>query len=102
MGFVKTNIFIVKTVEIIILCQTKELVSNNTIILSSDEIENENDVTSVIDKINNCNIDVIIGTQIMTKGYHFPRLTTIIVLDIDSMAVDGDFRSYEKMFQMLY
>ena len=74
----------------------------HTIIFSSDEIGNENDIKTMMDKINNDDIDVIIGTQIMTKGYHFPRLTTIIVLDIDGTAIDGDFRAYEKMFQMLF
>ena len=73
-----------------------------TIIFSSDEIGNENDINDMINKINNDNIDVIIGTQIMTKGYHFPGLTNIIVLDIDGMSIDGDFRAYEKMFQMLF
>ncbi len=73
-----------------------------TMIFSSDEIKKEDDIEKIINEINNSNVDIIIGTQIMTKGYHFPLLTTIIVLDIDSVCLDGDFRAYEKMFQMLF
>ena len=80
----------------------KNKIELNTLLFSSDEINNEEDIEKITDKINNEDVDIIIGTQIMTKGHHFPRLTTIIVLDIDGMALDGDFRSYEKMFQMLY
>ena len=74
----------------------------NSLLFSSDEINNNEDIEKITEQINNENIDIIIGTQIMTKGHHFPRLTTIIILDIDGMALDGDFRSYEKMFQMLF
>ena len=73
-----------------------------TILFSSDEISKEDDIARIVKEINDGDIDVIIGTQIMSKGYNFPRLTTIIILDIDKMCLDGDFRIYEKMFHLLF
>ena len=73
-----------------------------TLLFSSDEITKEGDIEAISNEIKNGDIDIIIGTQIMTKGHHFPRLTNIVVLDIDGMSLDCDFRAYEKMFQMLF
>ena len=74
-----------------------------TLIFSSDEINGEFDLELISDEIKNGDVDIIIGTQIVTKGHHFPHLTNIIVLDIDRMALDcDDFRVFEHMFQLLY
>ena len=73
-----------------------------TLIFSSDEIHKEGDVDAISSEIKNGDIDVVIGTQIVAKGHHFPRLTNIVVLDIDGMTLDGDFRAFEKMFQLLF
>ena len=79
-----------------------EFCNAKTILFSSDEIHKESDIEEISNKIKNGDIDIIIGTQIMTKGHHFPKLTNIVILDIDGMALDGDFRAFEKMFQMLF
>ncbi len=73
-----------------------------TLIFSSDEVDNENDINVISNNIKNGDVDVIIGTQILTKGHHFPRLTNIVVLDIDRCVLDGDFRVFERMFQLLF
>lgn len=82
--------------------EIKSFCNAETMLFSSDEICKESDIDNISDKIKHGNIDVIIGTQIMTKGHHFPKLTNIIVLDIDGISLDGDFRAFEKMFQMLF
>lgn len=73
-----------------------------TLLFSSDEITKESDIDVISNEIKNGGIDAVIGTQIMTKGHHFPRLTNIVILDIDGVALDGDFRAFERMFQMLF
>ena len=73
-----------------------------TLIFSSDEIHKEGDVDVISNEIKKGDIDVVIGTQIMAKGHHFPRLTNVVVLDVDGMALDGDFRAFERMFQLLF
>jgi len=47
-------------------------------------------------------IDVLIGTQIMAKGHHFPNLTLVGVIDADLGGSDGDLRARERTFQLLH
>jgi primosomal protein N' (replication factor Y) len=72
-----------------------------TLIFSSDEIANNDDLELMTEKINKENIDIIIGTQIVSKGHHFPRVRLVIILDIDCLGNDGDFRAFERLFQLL-
>lgn len=46
-------------------------------------------------------IDVIIGTQLVTKGYHFPELTLVGVVDADLGLEGGDLRASERTFQQI-
>jgi primosomal protein N' (replication factor Y) (superfamily II helicase) len=47
-------------------------------------------------------IDVVIGTQIVAKGHHFPQLTLVGVVDGDLGGADGDLRARERTFQLLH
>jgi primosomal protein N' (replication factor Y) len=47
-------------------------------------------------------IDVLIGTQIIAKGHHFPQLTLVGVVDGDLGGSDGDLRARERTFQLLH
>ena len=46
-------------------------------------------------------IDIIIGTQLVTKGYHFPNLTLVGVVDADLGLEGGDLRAAERSFQQV-
>ena len=46
-------------------------------------------------------IDIIIGTQLVTKGYHFPDLTLVGVIDADIGLEGGDLRAGERTFQQI-
>jgi primosomal protein N' (replication factor Y) len=45
---------------------------------------------------------VLIGTQIIAKGHHFPQLTLVGVIDADLGGADGDLRARERTFQLLH
>jgi primosomal protein N' (replication factor Y) len=47
-------------------------------------------------------VDVLIGTQIVAKGHHFPHLTLVGVIDADLGGSDGDLRARERTFQLLH
>ena len=47
-------------------------------------------------------IDVLIGTQIVAKGHHFPMLTLVGVVDADLGLVGGDLRAAERTYQLLH
>lgn len=46
-------------------------------------------------------IDIIIGTQLVTKGYHFPELTLVGVVDADLGLEGGDLRAAERTYQQV-
>ena len=46
-------------------------------------------------------IDIVIGTQLITKGYHFPNLTLVGVVDADLGLAGGDLRAAERSFQQI-
>ena len=47
-------------------------------------------------------IDILVGTQMVAKGHHFPRLTLVVVVDAD-VGLDGaDLRAGERSYQLLH
>ena len=56
---------------------------------------------TIIDRFAKHKVDILIGTQMVTKGLHFNDVSLVAVLQADSMLNQPDFRSYEHAFQML-
>ncbi len=69
---------------------------------SSDHIKSIEDVSKKVNQILNHEYDIIIGTQLITKGYHFPLLTCVGIIDADMTLRGGDMRAAEKTYQLLY
>lgn len=55
----------------------------------------------IIDRFAKHEVDILIGTQMVTKGLHFNDVSLVAVLQADSLLNQPDFRSYEHAFQML-
>jgi len=73
----------------------------NTLIFSSDTM-NKKDSFSKIQEIIDNKINILVGTQLISKGFHFPNLNCIIVLDIDYSSRGYDLRSAEKTVQLYH
>ncbi len=73
-----------------------------TTIISSDVIDNATAMEKISAQINAQAWDVIVGTQIITKGHHFPHLTLVGVIDADLGLSGGDLRASEKTWQLLH
>ncbi|TNE40753.1 MAG: primosomal protein N' [Alphaproteobacteria bacterium] len=73
-----------------------------TAIMSSDLIHNPEDVEALIAAMEAGEIDLLIGTQMMAKGHHFPQLTLVGVVDADLGLKGGDLRAAERTYQMLH
>ena len=69
---------------------------------SSDTLTGPKAAADLIGRIERHEVDLIIGTQIMAKGYHFPMLTLVGVVDGDLGLAGGDLRAAERTYQMLY
>ncbi|MDR2777270.1 MAG: primosomal protein N' [Rickettsiales bacterium] len=75
--------------------------SKNTAIVTSDTVQNPKEARQILQKIMEGDVDIIIGTQMITKGYDFPHLTLVGVLDADASLFGANFRSAETTYQLL-
>ena len=70
--------------------------------MSSDIITSRQALERLVNQIEQGEIDIIIGTQILAKGHHFPNLTLVGVVDSDMGLFGTDFRAAEHTFQQLF
>ncbi|WND03966.1 primosomal protein N' [Temperatibacter marinus] len=70
-------------------------------VLASDTMTSVSKMAAVVAQIEAGEIDIIIGTQMITKGYHFPKLTLVGVIDADLGLRGGDMRAGERTYQQL-
>ena len=71
-------------------------------LLSSDITPNVAAMRQVLETIEQGNCDLVIGTQLVAKGHHFPGLATVGVIDGDLGLGQGDPRAAERTFQLLH
>jgi len=72
-----------------------------TAIITSDTIWSPAKAAEFVNRMEAGDIDVVIGTQLVTKGYHFPNLTLVGVVDADLGLSGGDLRAAERSFQQI-
>jgi len=73
-----------------------------SLILASDITDTHEKISEALNAIHNHEVDIIIGTQIIAKGHHFPRLTCVGIVDADLGLSGGDLRATEKSFHLLH
>lgn len=71
-------------------------------VLTSDTASTPQQIKEVLDRISNHQVDIIIGTQILAKGHHFPLITLVGVIDADLGLSGGDLRGCERTYQLLH
>ncbi len=72
-----------------------------TAIVTSDTIWSPAKAAEFVARMETGEIDIVIGTQLVTKGYHFPNLTLVGVVDADLGLSGGDLRAAERTFQQI-
>jgi primosomal protein N' (replication factor Y) len=75
---------------------------SRTEIFASDMVGTRRAAQAMVERIAAGDVDLIIGTQMAAKGYHFPLLTLVAVIDADLGLAGGDLRAAERTFQLLY
>ncbi len=73
-----------------------------TALMTSDTVRSAASAASLVDTMLAQRIDILIGTQLIAKGHHFPNLTLVGVVDADIGLAGGDPRAAERTFSMLY
>ena len=70
-------------------------------VVTSDTLNSPAKISEFVEATENGMIDVIVGTQLVTKGYHFPELTLVGVIDADLGLEGGDLRAGERTYQQI-
>ena len=73
----------------------------STIRMDVDTVTKKNSHEEILNKFKNDNIDILIGTQMVVKGHHFPNVTLVGVIAADSSLNIEDYRANERTFQIL-
>ncbi|MDE3207511.1 MAG: primosomal protein N', partial [Pseudomonadota bacterium] len=69
--------------------------------IDRDNTQGKNIFNQIFNRIAMGDVDIILGTQMLTKGHDFPKLTLVIILNADSMLFSSDFRAQERLFTQL-
>lgn len=71
-------------------------------VAASDTLTGPKAAAELVRRIEDHEVDLLVGTQIVAKGYHFPMLTLVGVVDADLGLQGGDLRAAERTYQTLY
>jgi primosomal protein N' (replication factor Y) len=69
--------------------------------LDRDTTQRKGSLENYLQQINEGHADIILGTQMLAKGHHFPNVTLVAILDTDSGLYSIDFHAAEKLAQMI-
>ena len=71
-------------------------------IFSSDFLQNNKKNEKLFKKIDDNEVDILVGTQMISKGFNFPKLNCIVVVDADFTGRGYDLRTTEKNIQLFH
>ncbi len=69
--------------------------------IDSDSTQQRAALTQMIDTIQQGNPSILLGTQLIAKGHHFPNVTLAIILEVDQGFLSADFRAIERTAQLI-
>lgn len=69
--------------------------------VDSDSMQGKGAMQALVEQINKGEPCILLGTQMLTKGHHFPGVSLVAVIDADAMLFSTDFRGEERMAQLL-
>ncbi len=72
-----------------------------TVRLDRDTTQRKGVLENYLQQINTGTVDIILGTQMLAKGHHFPNVTLVAILDVDAGLFSIDFHASEKLAQMI-
>ena len=86
-----------------IFSELKKIYPNKKIeIFSSDTLKKNKSINTLLKNVEKKKIDILVGTQLLSKGFHFPKLNCIVVVDSDFSSHGYDLRTAEKNIQLYH
>jgi len=82
--------------------EIKKIFPDKKVAIFSSDTMNKKSSKEKLEKIINNEIEILVGTQLISKGFHFPSLNCIIVVDIDLSSHGHDLRGAEKNLQLYH
>jgi primosomal protein N' (replication factor Y) len=80
----------------------RRIFSNIPVIrIDRDSTRNKGALSNIIETVHEGNPCILVGTQMLAKGHHFPDVTLVVILDVDSGLFSADFRGPERMGQLI-
>lgn len=79
----------------------RKIPSARVLIASSDTFSSNKNMAESLAKIHNNEVDIIVGTQILAKGHHFPNITLVGIIDGDLGLSGADLRASEHTYQLI-
>lgn len=70
-------------------------------IADSDAVSGVNQMAELVQQVEDGEVDIVVGTQMVAKGHNFPNLTMVGIVDADMGLAHGDLRTSERTFQLL-
>ncbi|MGR5064531.1 primosomal protein N' [Photobacterium sp. DNB22_13_2] len=74
--------------------------SYRTVRIDRDSTRRKGSLENYLEAIRNNEYQILIGTQMLAKGHHFPDVTLVALLDVDSALFSNDFRASERLAQL--
>lgn len=71
-----------------------------TVRIDRDSTRRKGSLENYLEAIRNNEYQILIGTQMLAKGHHFPDVTLVALLDVDSALFSNDFRASERLAQL--
>ena len=83
--------------------EVRNIFPNNKVeIFSSDYMKKKKQTEALFNKINKNEVDILVGTQMISKGFNFPKLNCVVVIDADFSGRGYDLRTTEKNIQLYH
>ena len=80
----------------------EDLFPNNSIVrIDRDSTRKKGELAKLLQEVSDKKHQLLVGTQMLAKGHHFPDVTLVAVLDVDGALFSFDFRASEQMAQLL-
>lgn len=82
-------------------CLSRHFPEANIARVDKDSVYTKKQLNDVLKGVHDGSINILIGTQMLAKGHHFPNLALVAIVDIDGALFSADFRATERMGQLI-
>lgn len=82
-------------------CLQKHFPSARIARVDRDTVHTKKQLQTLFDAVHAGEVNILIGTQMLAKGHHFPNLSLVAIIDIDAALFSSDFRATERVGQLI-